>query len=285
MQIKVPEAEQMSEDESISPLPTPVVRDENAAAEIFDKFKEQEAVFDDEVEDQSLFVDIEDEEDQRNTRKESAPEQMLESPDESFEMEEIDDASCSSASVTHENLIPDPSEEQQEKTPDKKFCCKKHRQLFTQSSSSIRLCATKQLYEQVSCDEPDNNIETEEERDKKLWEKPQSNKIQGSRNRTEKIDYNAHEADITGKLLSKRQSMNPAKVKGVMIETNEQDIEEISSKALPAVSKEPKIINLKSAFIQNSISSENDEEYPAFGETQFTHFPTQRYVHNIYENG
>ena len=111
------------------------------------------------------------------------------------------------------------------------------------------MCATKQLYEQVSCDEPDNNIESEIEREKKLWEKPQPNKIQGYRNQAEKIDFSAHEADITGKLLSKRRSLNPAKVKGVMIETNEQDIEEISSKALPAVYKEPKVTNLKSAFI------------------------------------
>ena len=72
--------------------------------------------------------------------------------------------------------------------------------------------------------------------------------------------------------------MNPAKVKGVMIETNEEDIEEISSKALPAVCKEPKLTNLKSAFIQDSFCSEPDEECPPGGETQFTHFITQRSV-------
>ena len=150
--------------------------------------------------------------------------------------------------------------------------------MFTQSSSSIRLCATQQLYEQVSCDEPDSNIESEIERDKKLWEKPQGNRIQGYRNRTDRIEYSAHEADITGKLLSKRQSMNPVKVKGVVIETNEQDIEEISSKALPAVSNEPKLTNSKSAFLQNSIGSENtDEDCPVFGETQLTYFSTNRY--------
>ena len=277
IQIKVPETEQMSEDESVS-TPQSEDKKENATAEIFQKFKEQEAIFDEEVEDQSLFVDIEDEEDKRKFRKESAPEKMLESPDESFEMEETDDVSCSSASITQENLVADPTPRQQEENQEKKFCCKKHRQLFTQSSSSIRLCATKQLYEQVSCDEPDNNIESEIERDKKLWEKPVGNKIQGYRTRTDRIEYSAHEADITGKLLSKRQSMNPAKVKGVMIETNEQDIEEISSKALPAVCNEPKLTNLKSAFLQNSIGSENtDEEYPAFGEAQLTYFSTQRY--------
>ena len=70
--------------------------------------------------------------------------------------------------------------------------------------------------------------------------------------------------------------MNPATVKGVMIETNEEDIEEISSKALPAVYKEPKLANLKSAFIQDSFCSEPDEECPSVGETQDTHFITQR---------
>ena len=262
----------MSEDESLSPPPPQVEKEENATAEIFQKFKEQEAVFDEEVEEQSLFLDIEDEEDQRKLRKDSAPEKMLESPDESFEIEETDEVSCSSASITQENLVPDPA-------PENKFCCKKHRQLFTQSSSSIRLCATKQLYEQVSCDEPDNNIGAEVERDKKLWEKPQATKIQGYRTRTDKIEYSAHKADIAGKLLNKRQSKNPAKVKGVMIETDEQDIEEISSKALPAVNNEPKLTNLKSAFLQNSISSEHDEEESQpLGETQFTHFSTQRYL-------
>ena len=270
IQIKVPEAEQMSEDET-----PPTEKQENVTEELFQKFKDKEAVFEDEVEDGSLFVDIEEEEEQRKTRKETEPEKMLQSPDESFEIEENDEESCSSVSMTQENLIPEPTTEHQEAAePDKKFCCKKHRLLFTQSASSIRLCATKQLYEQVSCDEPDNNIELE--RDKKLWEKPQPHKIQGYRTPRERTDYKAHEADISGKLLNKRQSMNPVKVKGVMIETNEQEIEEIPTKSLPAVRNEPKLTNLKSAFVQDSIGSENDEEYPPVGETQFTHFVTQR---------
>ena len=102
----------MSEDESVSP--PPIKKQENVTAELFQKFKEQEAVFDVEVEDQSLFVDIEEEEDQRKTRKESEPEQMLQSPDESFEIEENDEESCSSVSITHENLIPDPSPDPEE---------------------------------------------------------------------------------------------------------------------------------------------------------------------------
>ena len=175
----------MSEDESVSP--PPIKKQENVTAELFQKFKEQEAVFDDEVEVPSLFVDIEEEEDQRKTRKESEPEQMLQSPDESFEIEENDEESCSSVSITQENLIPDPSPDPQEEKQDKKFCCKKHRQLFTQSSSSIRMCATKQLYEQVSCDEPDNNIESGTERDKKLWEKPQPNKNRVTATRLKKL--------------------------------------------------------------------------------------------------
>ena len=63
-----------------------------------------------------------------------------------------------------------------------------------------------------------------------------------------------------------------------MIETNEQDVEEISSKSLHAVYKEYKLTNFKSAFIQDSICSEPDEECPPGGETQFTYFTTQRSV-------
>ena len=33
------------------------------------------------------------------------------------------------------------------------FCCNKHRTIFTQSANSIRLSASKQLYEQVSCED------------------------------------------------------------------------------------------------------------------------------------
>jgi hypothetical protein len=62
---------------------------------------------------------------------------------------------------------------------------------------------TMQLYEQVSCDEPDNNIEAEIEREKNLGEKPQPNKIQGYRNQAEKNDFSSHEADIPGKLSRK----------------------------------------------------------------------------------
>jgi hypothetical protein len=61
--------------------------------------------------------------------------------------------------------------------------------------------------------------------------------------------------------------MNQAKVKGVMIETNDEEIEEISSKALTTVCKEPKLTNLKSAFIQDSIGSEPNEECPSVRDT------------------
>ena len=290
IQIKIPETEQMSEDESI---PTPVPQKEINTEEIFERFKEQEAIFENEIEDQSLFTGIEEEEEKRKIRKEADHEKMSQSPDESFEIEDNDDQSCSSVSVTQENLVVDPPIAKKDDNSEKKFCCKKHRQLFMESASSIRLCATRQLYEQVSCDEPestipaentpdkiitDKNIESDKERDMKLWEKPKNNKIQGYRNTFDKTEYNAHEADITGKLLNRRQNMNPAKVKGLMIETNEQDIEEISSGALPAVCHEPNQTSLKSAFLQESVSSEQEEEIFSSGETQFTHFQLQRLV-------
>ena len=76
----------------------------------------------------------------------------------------------------------------------------------------VRLCATKQLFEQISCDDPD--IENEnEERDKKLWENmamldrdkkvwskddlTSGSKIVGRRvDVGEKQEYQLHEADI-----------------------------------------------------------------------------------------
>ena len=76
----------------------------------------------------------------------------------------------------------------------------------------VRLCATKQLFEQISCDDPDVDQENEE-RDKKLWENiamvdrdkrvwskddlTSGNKIVGRRVVVgEKQEYQLHEADI-----------------------------------------------------------------------------------------
>ena len=64
-----------------------------------------------------------------------------------------------------------------------------------------RLCATKQLYEQVSCDEPDTEDPTVE-RDNIVWESPalsSRNKITGSRVGSAsggKSELKAHEEDI-----------------------------------------------------------------------------------------
>ena len=77
----------------------------------------------------------------------------------------------------------------------------------------VRLCATKQLFEQISCDNPDVDNEENEERDKKLWENmamvdrdkkvwskddlTSGNKIVGRRvDVGEKQEYQLHEADI-----------------------------------------------------------------------------------------
>ena len=83
------------------------------------------------------------------------------------------------------------------------FCCRKHRLLFAQSQNSIRLCATKQLYEQVSCDEADTAEMVE--REKIIWDTPalNTNKIVASRapggGRSE---MRAHEEDIKVRGLS-----------------------------------------------------------------------------------
>ena len=68
----------------------------------------------------------------------------------------------------------------------------------------FRLCATQQLYEQVSCDEPDteDTIEPVVERDKIVWESPllsSKNKIVGNRVGSAtggKAELKAHEEDI-----------------------------------------------------------------------------------------
>ena len=66
----------------------------------------------------------------------------------------------------------------------------------------LRLCATKQLYEQVSCDGPDteDTIEPVVERDKIVWETPalsSKNKIVGNRvGSGGKSELKAHEEDI-----------------------------------------------------------------------------------------
>ena len=118
---------------------------------------------------------------------------MLESPDHSFEIEAEEEESChSSISHTEENLQLE-NKEQTQPT----FCCGKHRNLFAQSQNSIRLCASKQLYEQVSCDEADTAEMVE--REKIIWDTPalNTNKIVASRapggGRSE---MRAHEEDI-----------------------------------------------------------------------------------------
>jgi len=141
---------------------------------------------------------------------------------------------------------------------DKTFCCKKHSKVFSQERTSIRMCATKQLYEQVSCDEPYVEEKTVSANQEKKGEVvPQENEL------------NAHEADIRGKLLNKRRSMNPSKVKEVtMLETAEDDIEEIPHlPGLPNVVRRDDAEMMggkKSAFTESSsLSSIETEEEEA----------------------
>ena len=65
----------------------------------------------------------------------------------------------------------------------------------------LRLCATKQLFEQVSCDEPDTDDTVDMvEREKLVWESPvlnSKNKIVGNRvSSGGKAELKAHEEDI-----------------------------------------------------------------------------------------
>jgi len=88
---------------------------------------------------------------------------------------------------------------------------------------------------------------------------PSSDKIVGSRV-TDRQEYRAHEADIKGKLLNKRQRKDPVKMK--MIETSETDIEELTvptpSSGLPVVDQSPSMhqSGIKSAFVKRDSRDE-----------------------------
>ena len=193
LQLKVPEADQMSDDDSFEEPPPAEGNKNEETEEIFEKFKQNEEKFNGPVEDSGLFTEIEIEEEKRKERREpEEPEAMLESPDHSFEIEAEEESCHSSISHTEENLQLE-NKDQTQPT----FCCGKHRNLFAQSQNSIRLCATKQLYEQVSCDEADTAEMVE--REKIIWDTPalNTNKIVASRapggGRSE---MRAHEEDI-----------------------------------------------------------------------------------------
>ena len=72
--------------------------------------------------------------------------------------------------------------------------------------STPRLCATKQLYEQISCDDPELEARVGEggtavpmvDRERRVWEgvARQGDRITGSRVASARQEYRAHEADI-----------------------------------------------------------------------------------------
>ena len=137
LQLKVSEADTMSDDDSFEEAPPPEETEEEVTEELFEKFKQNEETFARPVEDAAMFADIEVEEEARRERKEPEPEAMLESPDQSFEIveaEEEEESCQSSVSHTSENL----QLQLQDKPEERKFCCRKHRLLFAQSQSSIR---------------------------------------------------------------------------------------------------------------------------------------------------
>ena len=191
--LKIPENEEISDDEMKAADSVDEIDEE-----MYKRFVANDARRS--VED-TLFGDIEEEEQLRRERLKE--EKMLQSPDESLDLpQEEESPGQEEATFTPEPLEDLTKEEKEENTKeDKAFCCKKHSKVFSQEGTSIRMCATKQLYEQVSCDEP----YVEEEVEKK--------KVVLSKEKIEAEELRAHEADIRGKLLDKRRSMNPSKVR------------------------------------------------------------------------
>ena len=193
--LKIPETEELSDDE----MKTAETVD-GIDEEMYKRFVANDARRS--AEDR-LFGDIEEEEDLRRERRKE--EKMLQSPDESLDLAQEEESPAQQEEEA--TFTPEPLEDlnkeakteeavktEETSSEDKTFCCKKHSKVFSQERTSIRMCATKQLYEQVSCDEP------YVEEKKKAEVVPQENEL------------NAHEADIRGKLLNKRRSMNPSKV-------------------------------------------------------------------------
>ena len=201
--LKIPETEELSDDE----MKTAETVD-GIDEEMYKRFVANDARRS--AEDR-LFGDIEEEEDLRRERLKE--EKMLQSPDESLDLAQEEEESPSQQEE-EATFTPEPLEDlnkeakteeavktEENSSEDKTFCCKKHSKVFSQERTSIRMCATKQLYEQVSCDEPyveEKIVSANQE--KKTEVIPQENEL------------NAHEADIRGKLLNKRRSMNPSKV-------------------------------------------------------------------------
>ena len=198
--LKIPENEELSDDE----MKTSEGVDE-IDEEMYKRFVANDARRS--AEDR-LFGDIEEEEDLRRERLKE--EKMLQSPDESLDLAQEDSPQQEEGGGIEATFTPEPledlnkkaEEKEENSSEDKTFCCKKHSKVFSQERTSIRMCATKQLYEQVSCDEP------------YVEEKP-GVALPNQEIKAEVLtetELNAHEADIRGKLLNKRRSMNPSKV-------------------------------------------------------------------------
>ena len=198
--LKIPETEELSDDEMKSGEAVDGIDEE-----MYKRFVANDARRSAE---DGLFGDIEEEEDLRRERLKD--EKMLQSPDESLDLAQ-EDSPGQEEGGTEATFTPEPLEDlnkaaevktEENTSEDKTFCCKKHSKVFSQERTSIRMCATKQLYEQVSCDEP----YVEEEKTAVANQEIKAEVV------TTETELNAHEADIRGKLLNKRRSMNPSKV-------------------------------------------------------------------------
>ena len=143
--LKIPEAEELSDDD----MNTADTADGDD--ELYNKFVASKTKGTDE---ENLFEDIEEEENMRKERLKH-DENMLQTPDGSFDIPDELEKEQAEAVFTPEPLLEVLEEaekdekEKAETTEDKKFCCKKHNKVFSQSQSSLRMCASRQLYEQV----------------------------------------------------------------------------------------------------------------------------------------
>ena len=143
--LKIPDPEEISDDDM------PSENSPEDDSDMYNKFMVNDTR---PSEEDTLFVDIEEEEEERKERL-KGDEKMLQSPDESFDLSSVGDEAAIEATFTQEPLEK-VSEEMEadevapkEEVEEKKFCCKKHNKVFSQSQTSIRMCASRQLYEQV----------------------------------------------------------------------------------------------------------------------------------------
>jgi len=153
IQMRIPQPDYEDEEDENKPAPDDdddddkeesSIIEEIQTIECFKKFKENEEKMSeaDCEESGTLFADIEKNDDTAEEKEEVTEEEIRKPLNFIHSTESCDHGNTGGSSETS--------------VEGRTFCCSKHRTIFTQSANSIRLSASKQLYEQVSCDEPDS---------------------------------------------------------------------------------------------------------------------------------